>query len=65
MIQKTGKRLKTDFTQIFSPCPKKSELPKIWGGCSPHRPPPGPYAYDRNPTKPAGLIRITTCDSLD
>ena len=24
--------------------PKKSELPKIWGGCSPPRP-PGPYAY--------------------
>ena len=23
---------------------KKSELPKIWGGCSPPRP-PGPYAY--------------------
>ena len=40
MIQKTGKRLKTGLTQIFSPCPKKSELPKIWGGCSPHRPPP-------------------------
>ena len=36
--------LKTGFAQIFSSCPKKSELPKIWGGCSPPRP-PGPYAY--------------------
>ena len=36
--------LKTGFAQIFSCCPKKSELPKIWGGCSPPRP-PGPYAY--------------------
>ena len=24
--------LKTGFAQIFSCCPKKSELPKIWGG---------------------------------
>ena len=31
--------LKTGFVQIFSCCPKKSELPKIWGGCSPPRPP--------------------------
>ena len=31
--------LKTDFAQIISRCPKKSELPKIWGGCSPLRPP--------------------------
>ena len=36
--------LKTGFAQIFSCCPKKSELPKLWGGCSPPRP-PGPYAY--------------------
>ena len=28
----------------FLSLPKKSELPKIWGGCSPPRP-PGPYAY--------------------
>ena len=37
--------LKTGFAQIFSRCPKKSELPKIWGGWSPPRP-PGPYAYE-------------------
>ena len=38
--------LKTGFAQIFSCCPKKYELPKLWGGggCSPPRP-PGPYAY--------------------
>ena len=28
----------------FLSLPKKSELPKLWGGCSPPRP-PGPYAY--------------------
>ena len=38
--------LKTGFAQIFSCCPKKAELPKIWGGCSPPRP-SGPYAYGR------------------
>ena len=31
--------LKTGFAHIFSCCPKKSELPTIWGGCSPPRPP--------------------------
>ena len=36
--------LKSGFVQIFSRCPKKFELPKIWGGCSPLAP-PGPYAY--------------------
>ena len=36
--------LKTDFAQIFSRCPKNLSCPKIWGGCSPPRP-PGPYAY--------------------
>ena len=38
--------LKTGFAQISLAAPKKSELPKIWGGCSPPPPPPGPYAYD-------------------
>ena len=37
--------LKTGFAQNFLVLPKKSELPKLWGGCSPPRP-PGPYAYD-------------------
>ena len=37
--------LKTGFAQNFLLLPKKSELPKLWGGCSPPRP-PGPYAYD-------------------
>ena len=32
--------LKAAFAQIFSCCPKKSELPKIWGGFSPPRRPP-------------------------
>ena len=36
--------LKTGFAQNFLVLPKKSELPKIWRGCSPPRP-PGPYAY--------------------
>ena len=36
--------LKAGFAQIFLLLPKKSELPKIWGGCSPPHP-PGPYAY--------------------
>ena len=38
--------LKTGFAQIFSRCPRKSELPKIWGDGSPPRP-PGRYAYGR------------------
>ena len=29
----------------FLSLPKKSELPKLWRGCSPPRP-PGPYAYE-------------------
>ena len=37
--------LKTGFAQNFSRCPKNLSCPKIWGGCSPPRP-PGPYAYD-------------------
>ena len=36
--------LKTGFAQNFSRCPKNLSCPKIWGGCSPPRP-PGPYAY--------------------
>ena len=36
--------LNTDFAQIFSCCPPKSELPKNLegGGCSPSRAPPPP-----------------------
>ena len=37
--------LKTGFAQVFSCCPKKAELPKIWEGLEPPSPPPGPYAY--------------------
>ena len=39
--------LKAGLAQIFSCCPKKSELPKIWGGGGAAVPlaPPGPYAY--------------------
>ena len=32
--------LKTGFAQIFLLLPQKSALPKLWGGCSPPRPPP-------------------------
>ena len=39
--------LKTGFAQIFSCCPKKAELPKIWGGAAAPLAPPGPYAYGR------------------
>ena len=35
--------METSFKK-FLLLPKKSELPKIWGDCSPPRP-PGPYAY--------------------
>ena len=41
--------LNTGFAQIFSCCPKKSELPKIWGGgAAAPLAPPGPYAYVKN-----------------
>ena len=36
--------LKNWFCPNFLSLPKKFELPKIWGGCSPPRP-PSPYAY--------------------
>ena len=39
-----GTSLKTGFAQNFLVLPKKSDLPKIWGGCSPPRL-PGLYAY--------------------
>ena len=39
-----GNVFKTWLCPNFLLLPKKSELPKIWGGCSPPRP-PGPYAY--------------------
>ena len=31
--------LKTGFAQVFSCCPKKAELPKIWEGLEPPSPP--------------------------
>ena len=34
--------LKTGFAQIFSCCPKKAELPKIWGGAAAPLAPPRP-----------------------
>ena len=40
--------LRTGFAQIFSCCPKKAKLPKIWGvgAAAPLAPRlPGPYAY--------------------
>ena len=48
--------LKTGFAQ-------KSELPKIWGGCSPPRP-PGPYAYGKNVYIQATLKDMKTSISL-
>ena len=42
--KKHGNVCKTWLCPNFLLLPKKSELPKIWGGCSPPRP-PGPYAY--------------------
>ena len=64
--------LRTDCAQIFSRCPKKSELPKIWGGggggCSPPRP-PGPYAYDSDMIsrfgRPVSVLSLITNHTLD
>ena len=42
---KHGDVFKNWLCPNFLSLPKKSVLPKIWGGCSPPRP-PGPYAYD-------------------
>ena len=38
--EKMETSLKTGFAQIFLLLPQKSALPKLWGGCSPPRPPP-------------------------
>ena len=45
-MQKHGNVFKNWLCPNFLLLPKKSELPIIWGGCSPPRP-PGPYAYAR------------------
>ena len=42
--KKHGNLFKNWLCPSFLLLPKKSELPKLWGGCSPPRP-PGPYAY--------------------
>ena len=42
--KKHGNVFKNWLCPSFLLLPKKSELPKVWGGCSPPRP-PGPYAY--------------------
>ena len=44
IIKQNGDVFKNWLWPNFLSLPKKSELPKIWGGCSPPRP-PGPYAY--------------------
>ena len=44
LIKKHDNVFKSWLCPNFLLLPKKSELPKIWGGCSPPRP-PGPYAY--------------------
>ena len=43
--KKHGNVFKNWLCPNFLLLPKKSELPKLWGGCSPPRP-PGPYAYE-------------------
>ena len=54
------------FNKLVNNLPKKICVAQNLGGCSPHRPPPPARTpMYKNPTKPAGLIRITTCDSLD
>ena len=45
-MQKHGNVFKNWLCPNFLLLPKKSELPIIWGGCSPPRP-PGPYTYAR------------------
>ena len=44
IIKKHRNVFKTWLCPNFLLLPKKSELPKYWGGCSPPRP-PGPNAY--------------------
>ena len=44
LIKKHENVFKSWICPNFLLLPKKSELPKVWGGCSPPRP-PGPYAY--------------------
>ena len=44
--KKHGNVFKNWLCPSFLLLPKKSELPKLWGGCSPPRP-PGPYAYEK------------------
>ena len=43
-VSREKRKLFKNFLPKFLLLPKKTELPKIWGGCSPPRP-PGPYAY--------------------
>ena len=42
IVKKHGNVFKNWLCPNFLLLPKKSELPKIWGGCSPPRPPPRP-----------------------
>ena len=44
LIKKHGNVFENWLCPNFLLLPKKPELPKIWGGCSPPRP-AGPYAY--------------------
>ena len=48
--KKHGNVFKNWLCPSFLLLPKKSELPKLWGGCSPPRP-PGPYAYESAPSE--------------
>ena len=55
--------LKTGFAQIFSCCPKKYELPKLWGGGGGGggRPPPSPPPPARTPMKICDVLSIDFC----
>ena len=47
-ISRKKRKLFKNFLPKFLLLPKKTELPKIWGGLQPSPPPaspPGPYAY--------------------
>ena len=57
--------LKTGFAKIFSCCPKKSELPKIWGGLQPPSPPRPVRLLVSLLKKCAKICVILNLDSLE
>ena len=63
LIKKHGNVFKKWLCPNFLLLPKKSELPKIWGGCSPPRP-PGPYAYGSRGPSEFALIEMAWEDAI-